>query len=146
MTEKELAAWGRALGRSLTAPALITVSGELGAGKTTLVRAICDGYGVREDVTSPTFTLVHRYAGGADPVYHMDLYRLERPAELTQLGWDDILGEHAIAIVEWPERAGDALPPDHIPLRLEHVRGDSTRRLLYAGGHVGAESFGGDEA
>jgi tRNA threonylcarbamoyladenosine biosynthesis protein TsaE len=146
MTEEELARWGAALGRALTPPVLLAVSGELGAGKTTLIRAICRGYGVGEDVTSPTFTLVHRYRADLSAVYHLDLYRLRSPAELTQIGWDDLLAETAVVIVEWPERAGDRLPAVHLPISLEHIEGDAERRFLYAGGHVGADSFGGQEA
>jgi tRNA threonylcarbamoyladenosine biosynthesis protein TsaE len=144
VTEAELADWGERLGRQLRAPVLVTISGELGAGKTTLVRAICRGYGVRDDVTSPTFALVHEYAANAGRVYHLDLYRLERPDELTNIGWDEIVAADAVVIVEWPERAGDRLPPDHVPIVLEHLPEAPDRRLLYAGGHVGARTFGGE--
>lgn len=145
LTEPELEAWGERLGRALEAPVLVTVAGDLGAGKTTLVRAICRGYGVRDEVTSPTFALVHEYRSARGRVYHLDLYRLERPDELTNLGWDDILSDDAVALVEWPERAGARIPVDHVPIRLEHLPDDPTRRLLYAGGHVGATAFGGEE-
>jgi tRNA threonylcarbamoyladenosine biosynthesis protein TsaE len=146
MTEPELVEWGRTLGASLAAPVLITISGDLGAGKTTLARAVCEGFGVAGEVTSPTFTLVHRYDGAPAPVYHLDLYRLRSPSELLEIGFDDLLGEAAVVVVEWPERGGDRIPPDHIPLTLEHVPGDPGRRLLYAGGNVGSEAFGGQEA
>ncbi|HET7373609.1 MAG TPA: tRNA (adenosine(37)-N6)-threonylcarbamoyltransferase complex ATPase subunit type 1 TsaE, partial [Gemmatimonadaceae bacterium] len=86
-TEAELVAWGEALGRAITPPLVVTISGELGAGKTTLVKAICRGYGVTEQVTSPTFTLVHQYAAERSTVYHVDLYRLSDPRDLTNLGW-----------------------------------------------------------
>lgn len=142
MTEEELRSWGEALGRTLTPPMLVTITGELGAGKTTIVQAICRGYGVREEVTSPTFALVHRYAGARSPVYHIDLYRLRSPDELTNIGWDDVLSEHAIVLVEWPERAGSRLPRDHIPIRLEHLPSDPSRRLLYAGGNVAYRARG----
>ena len=135
LDEFELADWGRRLGRMVEPPLLITVTGELGAGKTTLVQAICRGYGVTQDVTSPTFALVHRYDAPKSPVYHLDLYRLERPDDLTNIGWDDVLAEEALVLVEWPERAGMRLPHDHVPLSLQHLPHDPTRRLLYAGGH-----------
>src|SRR4029079_7008933 len=106
--------WGRRLGHVASAPLLVTISGELGAGKTTLVRAICQGYGVTEEVTSPTFALVHRYAAPRSPVFHLDLYRLSDPVELTNIGWDDILGEDALVLVEWPERAGSAVRAKHM--------------------------------
>jgi tRNA threonylcarbamoyladenosine biosynthesis protein TsaE len=146
MTEPELIAWGRALGRSLTAPAVLTISGDLGAGKTTLARAVCEGYGVIGEITSPTFTLVHRYEGAPSPAYHLDLYRLRSPGELREIGFDELVAEGAVVIIEWPERAGGQIPSDHIPLTLEHLPGDPQRRLLYAGGNVGTEAFGGHEA
>ena len=144
LTEQELVAWGERLGRQLRAPVVVTIAGELGAGKTTLVRAICRGYGVRDDVTSPTFAIVHEYEGGKTHVYHLDLYRLESPTELTNVGWDDIIADDAVVIVEWPERAGGGLPADHVPIVLEHLPDAPDRRLLYAGGHVGAPTFGGE--
>lgn len=135
-TEAELVAWGEALGRAVTPPLVVTISGELGAGKTTLVKAICRGYGVTDEVTSPTFTLVHQYAGERSTVYHVDLYRVSDPRELTNLGWDEMLAEEALVLIEWPERAGDRLPRVHVPISLQHLPDDPGRRLLYAGGHV----------
>ena len=117
-------------------PLVITVSGELGAGKTTLVQAICRGYGVTEDVTSPTFSLVHQYAAPRSPVFHLDLYRLRDPQELTNIGWDEVLVEEALVLIEWPERAGDRIPRNHVPISLQHLPDDPGRRVLYAGGHV----------
>lgn len=129
----ELVAWGERFGAAARVPLVVAISGELGAGKTTLVQAICRGAGVTEPVTSPTFALVHRYAGARFPVYHLDLYRLERPGELTNIGWDDIIGAHALVLVEWPERAGALLPRDVVPVELEHDPDDPDRRILLAG-------------
>jgi tRNA threonylcarbamoyladenosine biosynthesis protein TsaE len=140
MTEAELTAWGERLGRVIDPPMFVTISGDLGAGKTTLARAICRGYGVTEDVTSPTFALVHQYHASRSAVYHLDLYRLDRADELTNIGWDDVLTARALVIVEWPEHAGDRLPRDHVPIRLEHLPDDNTRRLLYAGGDIAFRS------
>ena len=142
LTEPELVHWGESLGRTATPPLLLAVAGDLGAGKTTLVRAICRGYGVTDDVTSPTFALVHEYAGARSRVYHLDLYRLAGAHELANIGWDDIVGDHALVIVEWPERAGSMLPRDHVPIELQHLPDDPMRRLLYAGGHVTDSSTG----
>lgn len=135
-TEAELVAWGEALGRAITPPLVVTISGELGAGKTTLVKAICRGYGVTEQVTSPTFTLVHQYAAERSTVYHVDLYRLSDPRDLTNLGWDEMLADDALVLIEWPEHAGDRLPRMHVPISLQHLPDDPGCRLLYAGGHV----------
>lgn len=146
LTESELVAWGERLGRAARAPLVVTLAGDLGAGKTTLVRAICRGYGVQDDVTSPTFALIHEYRGGRTPVFHLDLYRLRDAAELTQLGWDELMAERAVILIEWPERAGERLPPDHLPITLAHLDGDPDRRALLAGGNIAATAFGGDEA
>lgn len=132
----ELVTWGERLGRAASPPLVVTIAGELGAGKTTLVQAICRGYGVTDDVTSPTFGLVHRYAAPLSPVYHLDLYRLESPAELTNLAWDEMLADDALVLIEWPERAGSEIPHLHVPISLQHLPNDPARRLLYAGGHV----------
>ena len=132
LTEAELVKWGEAFGRAARPPLLVTIRGDLGAGKTTLVQAICRGLDVRDDVTSPTYAIVHQYAGRT-PVHHLDLYRLDGPADLTNIGWDDILASGGVVLVEWPERAGAAIPADHIPLALEHVPGDPDRRVLLAG-------------
>jgi tRNA threonylcarbamoyladenosine biosynthesis protein TsaE len=133
MDEAELRDWGRRFGRAAHAPLLVTITGELGAGKTTLVQAVCAGYGVEGDVTSPTFALVHEYSSPRSAVHHLDLYRLDRPEQLDDIGWDDLLGDRALVLVEWPERAGDRLPPGHVTLALQHLPHDGGRRLLYAG-------------
>ena len=133
MTRAELVAWGESFGRAATAPLVVALAGDLGAGKTTLAQAICIGYGVTEPVTSPTFALVHRYDAPRSPVYHLDLYRLERPSDLINIGWDEIVASHALVIVEWPERAGDLIPPQHVPIDLEHAPSDPERRVLLAG-------------
>jgi len=135
-TEAELVSWGERFGRAASPPLVVTITGELGAGKTTLARAICAGYGVRVEVTSPTFNLVHEYPGTRSRVFHIDLYRLRSPAELTNLGWDEMLSADALLLIEWPERAGDRIPHLHVPISLQHLPHDAGRRLLYAGGHV----------
>ena len=97
---------------------VVTVSGELGSGKTTFVRGACHALGVTGPVTSPTYTIGHRYEGRV-PVSHLDLYRFEgiSPAE-----WGDLepYFEDAVVFVEWPEAAGDDLPPPRVAVRLEH--------------------------
>lgn len=133
MTRDELDAWGYAFGLAVAEPLVVAINGELGAGKTTLVQAICRGYGVRDEVTSPTFALVHEYSSDRGTVFHLDLYRLDKPAELTNIAWDDIVNSHALVLIEWAERAAGRLPADAVPLDVEHVPGDATRRILLAG-------------
>lgn len=132
-TLEALRSWGEALGRQLRAPAIVTLEGELGAGKTTLAQAICRGLGIGEDVTSPTFALVNEYPSKDTTVYHLDLYRLRGPEDLTNVGWDDIINSGQIILIEWPERAGNRLPTDALRIRLEHVPGDDNRRRLTVG-------------
>jgi tRNA threonylcarbamoyladenosine biosynthesis protein TsaE len=133
MTRDELVAWGEAFGRAASPPLVVAIAGDLGAGKTTLTQAICAGYGVTEPVTSPTFAIVHRYDAPRSPVYHLDLYRIERPSDLVNIGWDEISMAHALVIVEWPERAGALIPAGHVPIDLEHAPDDGERRVLLAG-------------
>ena len=133
LTEDEMVRWGRDLGEAIAPPLVISVTGDLGAGKTTLAQAICAGYGVEESVTSPTYALVHKYEAARSPVYHVDLYRLDNEAQLTNIGWDDLLSDRALVIVEWPERAGDRMPSDHLHIDLGHLKGDESRRVLLAG-------------
>jgi tRNA threonylcarbamoyladenosine biosynthesis protein TsaE len=130
LTEAELAAWGAAFGRSLTLPACVVLSGDLGAGKTTLVRAIARAQGTLEPVTSPTYSLVHEYSSPRGPVLHLDLYRLKSAEELHQLGWEEILRSRGLVLIEWPERAAGLLPEGHVELRLAHVDGRPDRRRL----------------
>jgi tRNA threonylcarbamoyladenosine biosynthesis protein TsaE len=132
-TEAELIAWGEVLGRAARPPLVIALSGPLGAGKTVLVQSICRGYGVIDVVTSPTFALVHEYAAPRSTVFHVDLYRLAAPDDLTALAWDEIMSASALVLVEWPERAGSRLPGAHLPIDLEYVPGDADRRYLLAG-------------
>jgi tRNA threonylcarbamoyladenosine biosynthesis protein TsaE len=137
LTERELVEWGRRVGRQVVPPLVITLDGDLGAGKTTLARAICEGFGVRDDVTSPTFAIVHVYDAPKSPVYHVDLYRLDGPRDLQNIGWDDMVQSDALLLIEWPERAGELLPASHVPIQLRHLESDPDRRVLYAGGHLG---------
>ncbi len=111
LREDELNRFGEDLGRSLRSPAIIGFSGDLGAGKTTLVQAICRGLGATVPATSPTYALVHQYQSPSGPVVHVDCYRLRSSKEARDLGLDDILLQKVILLVEWPENAGHMMPP-----------------------------------
>ena len=107
---------GAAIAGGLQPGDAVALWGDLGAGKTTLARAILQALGVREDVPSPTFTLVQSYAT-LPPVSHYDLYRLKTAREMQELGFEDALADGAV-LVEWPERAPEALPPEALHVRL----------------------------
>ena len=128
--ERGLRSYGELLGQSLRAPIVVALHGDLGAGKTTLAQAIARGAGVNEDVTSPTFALVHEYAGRDVPVFHLDLYRLTGPKDLTNIAWDDIVSGESIVMIEWPERAGARLPRSRIDVWLREIADDHDRRSL----------------
>jgi len=115
--EETLAA-GRALAAELRPPMLVFLSGDLGAGKTTLAKGIIAGLGAarEEDVTSPTFSLVHEFRGGPVRVFHIDLYRIEGATDLQSLGLDDLFASPAIVFVEWSEKW--SLPSDWPVLRI----------------------------
>ncbi|QMW23155.1 tRNA (adenosine(37)-N6)-threonylcarbamoyltransferase complex ATPase subunit type 1 TsaE [Sandaracinobacteroides saxicola] len=108
---------------------VVALSGELGAGKTTLARAVIAALGWAGEVPSPTFNLVQDYPGLRVPVWHVDLYRLETAAEADALGLDEALFDHAL-LLEWPERLGAALWPEALWLRLEGA-GEAARRLTW---------------
>lgn len=101
---------GESLAADLRAGDAIALTGELGAGKTHLTKGIVRGLGCADEVTSPTFTLVHEYTGGRLPVFHMDLYRLESAEEVMAMGWDDLLDAGGVCIVEWANRFPNMLP------------------------------------
>ena len=130
--ETALRAYGERLGAALRAPAVVTLTGDLGSGKTTLAQAIARGAGVRGDVTSPTFALVHEYHAPSHRVYHIDLYRLRNASELANLGWDEIVSSDGIVLIEWPERAHGALPVPRLDVTLGEVAGSPDRRTIDA--------------
>lgn len=110
-TPESTLAWGRELAASLNAGDVVALCGNLGAGKTQATKGIVEGLGSQAAVTSPTFTLVHEYADGRLPVFHFDFYRMERAEEVLTVGWDDILDEPGVVIVEWADLFSDLLPP-----------------------------------
>lgn len=132
LTLPEMLEWARAFGGGLQPTAVVALRGDLGAGKTTMVQELVRALGVRDEVTSPTYALVHEYASPRGPVHHFDLYRLRDASQLAQLGWDDILRAQGIVLVEWPERAAGMLPPQTVEILLEHVPGrPEVRRLTW---------------
>ena len=125
---EETLAFGRGLARELESPCLILLKGELGSGKTTLAKGIVAGLGAakEEDVTSPSFTLVHEY-GSERKVFHVDLFRIESTRELTTLSLDDLWAQDAIVIVEWGEKLWDNAPAPRVVIQMEYVSSEERR-------------------
>lgn len=125
---EETRALGVRLAAELRAGDVILLEGPLGAGKSELARGIAQGMGVRETVTSPTFTILNVYAGERFPLYHFDWYRLESAEELYEMGMDEYLGGDGVALVEWPGRCPEALPADFLMIEIS-PEGEETRRI-----------------
>jgi tRNA threonylcarbamoyladenosine biosynthesis protein TsaE len=131
LNEAELVQWGQRIGERVRPPVFFALRGTLGAGKSVLARSIARGAGVDVLMPSPTFNLCFRYVGTEGrTVVHMDLYRVEHPDELSELGWDELGGNGELALVEWAERAGDRLPVDYWDVRLASVPGHSDLRRV----------------
>ncbi len=121
-------ALGRALAAHLAPGDVVALHGGLGAGKTHLAKGVAEGLGLDpDDVTSPTFTLVHEHDAGDVLLLHLDLYRIETAGDAARLGLGELLSGDAIALVEWPEHAFGLLPPDTLHLRLTPLDGDGRR-------------------
>jgi len=118
---EETIAFGRTLAAFLTPPKVVLLRGDLGAGKTTLVKGIAAAFeaAAEEDVTSPTFTLVHEYRGPRANVYHIDLYRIDTPRELETLGLDDLRSESSILLIEWGEKFASLQRERDVEIALE---------------------------
>lgn len=129
LTQPELEAAGEELGRSLPPGAVLAFEGDLGAGKTTLIKAVTRGLGVVAPASSPTYALVHRYQGRRGPVFHLDCFRLRDPEEAADLDWEGLLAEGDAILVEWPERAGPWLPTPTRRFRLHHLDQPDRRGL-----------------
>jgi len=143
-TEDETIALGEQLAVELPVPAVVLLIGQLGAGKTTLAKGIVKGLGAArpDDVSSPTFTLIHEYVPLADArgsvemrgaeagpcVYHIDLYRLDTAAQVATLGLDEIFDRRAVVLIEWGERFPELMPENRIEIRLR-TTGESTREI-----------------
>ncbi len=122
---------GATIAQKLEHDDIVLLHGDLGAGKTTLAQGIAAALGVTKTVQSPTFTLVSDYpvtlaSGAATVLYHLDLYRLNDPEELGDIGWDELIAANdSVMIVEWPERAGDWLPERYLLVSIAHAGPDA---------------------
>jgi tRNA threonylcarbamoyladenosine biosynthesis protein TsaE len=132
---EETVALGRKLAANLSPPKVVLLRGDLGAGKTTLVKGIAEGFHAasQEDVTSPTFTLVHEYRGPGVNLYHIDLYRVDTPRQLETLGLDDLIGESSVLLIEWGEKFARFVRERDVEIALERVRENERRVSVITG-------------
>ncbi len=131
LNEAEMIRWGKAIGAAARTPLFLLLRGPLGAGKSVLARSIAHGAGVEGVVPSPTFNLMFRYpASRGVEVVHMDLFRLTDPAELWELGWEELGGQDELVLVEWPERAEGMLPEHRWEIALGPVAGNPEVRAV----------------
>jgi tRNA threonylcarbamoyladenosine biosynthesis protein TsaE len=122
---------GERLGRSARPNDVFALWGELGAGKTVLARGVATGLGIEPtDISSPTFIVMREHSAGRLPMFHVDLYRLEG-TDPTNTGWEESLSAGGVTVIEWPDRAGDALPEDRLDVRIESIA-DTKRRVVVA--------------
>jgi tRNA threonylcarbamoyladenosine biosynthesis protein TsaE len=128
---EETIALGRSLADTLLPPKIILLRGDLGAGKTTLVKGIAEAFQAAsaEDVTSPTFTLVHEYHGPEVNLFHIDLYRVDTPRQLETLGLDDLMSENSILLIEWGEKFPRFERERDVEIALERVS-ENERRVV----------------
>ena len=129
---EETEAVGKRLGKTLKPGAVIAYQGDLGAGKTAFTRGVALGLGAKEQVTSPTYTIVNEYLSGKYPLFHFDMYRLASSDDLFDIGWEDYLERGGICAVEWSENVADAME-NAITVTIEKL-GDDTRRITIEGG------------
>ena len=128
----ETVALGRKLAAQLKPPKLVVLRGELGAGKTTLVKGIAEGFeaAAEEQVTSPTFTLIHEYRGPRANVFHVDLYRVDTERELETLGLDDLFDERSVILIEWGEKFARFERERDVRIVLER-KGENDRKIVF---------------
>ena len=131
LNEPEMIRWGKAIGAAARTPLFLLLRGPLGSGKSVLARSIAHGAGVEGAVPSPTFNLMFRYPSSRGiQVVHMDLYRLADPAELWELGWQELGDQDELVLVEWPDRAEGLLPENRWEITLAPVPDDPGARMV----------------
>ena len=133
---EETEALGEKLSKILTPGTILAYRGDLGAGKTAFTRGLARGLGCREQVTSPTYTIVNEYLGGRLPLFHFDMYRLRCADDLFDIGWDDYLERGGICAVEWSENVEEAME-DPVIVNIEKI-GENSRKITIEGSNVNA--------
>lgn len=126
--EQDTAAFGRELAMSLKPGELVALMGDLGTGKTAMTKAIAEGLGITEMITSPTFTIVQEYHDGRLPLYHFDVYRIQDPEEMFEIGYEEYFYGKGVCVVEWADLIEDLLPEHSVVIRLEYGSTETERR------------------
>lgn len=134
-TREETLAFGEKIGRQAFPGMVICVDGDLGTGKTVLAQGIAKGLGVAEPVVSPTFTIIQEYRDGRIPFYHFDVYRIEEPEEMYEVGFEDYFYGDGVCMIEWAELIRELLPEGYVHITIEKQadRGDDYRRIRAEG-------------
>lgn len=134
-TREETLAFGVKIGKQAFPGTVICVDGDLGAGKTVLAQGIAKGLGVMEQVVSPTFTIIQEYRDGRIPFYHFDVYRIEDPNEMYEVGFEDYFYGDGVCMIEWAELIRELLPEKHVHITVEKQveRGPDYRRIKAEG-------------
>ncbi|MCI8647119.1 MAG: tRNA (adenosine(37)-N6)-threonylcarbamoyltransferase complex ATPase subunit type 1 TsaE [Firmicutes bacterium] len=125
--EEETAKFGLDLGMSLQKGDIVALIGDLGTGKTALTKAVARGMGITETITSPTFTIVQEYTSGRLPLYHFDVYRIQDPEDMYELGYEEYFFGEGVCVIEWADLIEELLPEEAKVIRLEYGAGESER-------------------
>ena len=110
---------GKKIGETALPGSIFTLNGDLGTGKTVFTQGVASGLGVKEPVNSPTFTIVQEYKDGRLPLYHFDVYRIEEPEEMEEIGYDDYFFGNGICLIEWADKIIELIPEEHIEIRIQ---------------------------
>lgn len=131
--ESDMERFGEALAKGLEPGDVVALTGPLGAGKTTLSKAIAKGLGVRETVTSPTFTIIKEYKDGRLPLYHFDVYRIMDEEEMYELGYEEYFYGEGVCLVEWADKIGELLPENSIHIEISYGKEPQERCCIIRG-------------
>ncbi|MBQ9708130.1 MAG: tRNA (adenosine(37)-N6)-threonylcarbamoyltransferase complex ATPase subunit type 1 TsaE [Firmicutes bacterium] len=125
--EEETKAFGKKLAETLTGGTVVALTGDLGTGKTTLTKAIAEGLGISDTITSPTFTIVKEYRGGRLPLYHFDVYRVSDEDEMFELGYEEYFYGDGVSVVEWADLIEELIPEDAVRILIEYGKAEGER-------------------
>ena len=128
-SNKDTIEFGKKLAEKMSPGDVYGLVGDLGAGKTALAKGIAKGLGIEEHITSPTFTLVCEYESGRLPLYHFDVYRIDDPEELFEIGFDEYLYKNGVCLIEWADMIRDELPENTIVISIERTGAEDERKI-----------------